>query len=48
MLLGIVLVAKLISTAASVGSGANGGILTPTLFMGAAFGALFGNAVHLV
>jgi len=41
-----VLVAKLVSTAASVGSGANGGILTPTLFMGAAFGALFGDAVH--
>ena len=44
----MVLVAKLISTAASVGSGANGGILTPTLFMGAAFGALFGDAVHLI
>jgi CIC family chloride channel protein len=47
-LLGLALVAKLISTAASVGSGANGGILTPTLFMGAAFGALFGDAVHLM
>jgi chloride channel protein, CIC family len=47
-LLATVLVAKLISTAASVGSGANGGILTPTLFMGAAFGALFGNTVHLL
>lgn len=47
-LLGMVLVAKLVSTAASVGSGANGGILTPTLFMGAAFGALFGDAVHLM
>jgi chloride channel protein, CIC family len=46
--LGVVLVAKLISTAASVGSGATGGILTPTLFMGAAFGALFGNGVHLI
>jgi CIC family chloride channel protein len=47
-LLGFALVAKLVSTCASVGSGANGGILTPTLFMGAAFGALFGNAVHLL
>ena len=46
-LLALVLVAKLISTAASVGSGANGGILTPTLFMGAAFGALFANVLHL-
>jgi CIC family chloride channel protein len=47
-LLGLALVAKLISTSASVGSGANGGILTPTLFMGAAFGGLFGDAVHLL
>jgi chloride channel protein, CIC family len=45
--LGILLVAKLISTASTVGSGATGGILTPTLFMGAAFGAVFGNAMHL-
>jgi chloride channel protein, CIC family len=41
-------VAKLVSTCASVGSGANGGILTPTLFMGAAFGALFGDVKHLL
>jgi CIC family chloride channel protein len=47
-LLALVLVAKLVSTAASVGSGANGGILTPTLFMGAAFGALFANVLHLI
>ncbi len=46
--LAVILVAKLFSTTASVGSGATGGILTPTLFMGAAFGALFGNAVHLI
>jgi CIC family chloride channel protein len=47
-LLALVLVAKLVSTAASVGSGANGGILTPTLFMGAAFGALFADILHLI
>jgi CIC family chloride channel protein len=47
-LLAVVLVAKLISTAATVGSGAAGGILTPTLFMGAAMGALFGDTVHLI
>ncbi len=47
-LLAVVLVAKFISTGASVGSGAQGGILTPTLFMGAALGALFGNAVHII
>jgi CIC family chloride channel protein len=47
-LLALVLIAKLVSTAATVGSGAVGGILTPTLFMGAAMGALFGNTVHLI
>ena len=47
-LLAVVLVAKLVSTAASVGSGANGGILTPTLFVGAAFGALFAHVLHLI
>ena len=47
-LLAVVLVAKFISTAATVGSGAQGGILTPTLFAGAAMGALFGNALHLI
>lgn len=47
-LLGVVLVAKLISTAATVGSGAQGGILTPTLFVGAALGSVFGAALHLV
>jgi chloride channel protein, CIC family len=46
--LALVLVAKLVSTAATVGSGAAGGILTPTLFMGAAIGALFGNSLHLI
>jgi len=47
-LLAVVLVAKFISTAATVGSGAQGGILTPTLFVGAAMGGLFGNALHLI
>lgn len=47
-LLALVLVAKLVSTAATVGSGAQGGILTPTLFMGAALGAAFGNGLHLL
>jgi CIC family chloride channel protein len=46
--LALVLIAKLVSTAATVGSGAAGGILTPTLFMGAAIGALFGDSVHLI
>jgi len=46
--LAVVLAAKLVSTAATVGSGANGGILTPTLFVGAAVGALFGSALHAI
>jgi CIC family chloride channel protein len=46
--LALMLIAKLISTAASVGSGAVGGILTPTLFMGAALGAIFGAVLHRI
>src|SRR5207253_7213241 len=34
--------AKMIATAATVGSGAVGGALTPTLFLGSALGAAFG------
>ncbi|MDE2218836.1 MAG: ClcB-like voltage-gated chloride channel protein [Gammaproteobacteria bacterium] len=39
-------VAKFVSTAATVGSGAVGGIFTPTLFIGAAAGALGSTLVH--
>lgn len=46
-LIGVLIVAKLVATSATVGSGAVGGILTPTLFMGAAMGELFGGLVHL-
>jgi CIC family chloride channel protein len=42
----IVLLAKVVATAATTGSGAVGGIFTPTLFVGAAMGLLFGHAVH--
>src|SRR5580658_1740909 len=41
-----VLLAKLLATAATVGSGAVGGVFTPTLFLGCAIGALFGGGVH--
>ena len=41
-----VLLAKLLATAATVGSGAVGGVFTPTLFLGCAIGALFGGLVH--
>jgi CIC family chloride channel protein len=39
--------AKIVSTVATVGSGAVGGIFTPTLFIGAAVGALANTLVHL-
>jgi len=42
-----VLVAKIVSTTATVGSGAVGGIFTPTLFIGAAVGALISSLLHV-
>jgi len=42
----VVLALKLLAVAATTGSGAVGGIFTPTLFVGAVTGALFGGAVH--
>jgi chloride channel protein, CIC family len=47
MLIGI-LCCKWLATASSVGSGAQGGVFTPTLFMGAAGGYLFGTGVHAI
>jgi CIC family chloride channel protein len=41
-----VLLAKLLATVATVGSGAVGGVFTPTLFLGASLGGLFGMALH--
>jgi CIC family chloride channel protein len=41
-----VLAAKVFATSATVGSGAVGGVLTPTLFIGCAVGALFGGVLH--
>ncbi len=40
------LLAKLLATVLSVGSGAVGGVFTPTLFLGAALGSLFGTMAH--
>ncbi len=45
--LALVLIAKLISTSATFGSGAVGGIFTPTLFIGAGCGYLFGTVVQM-
>jgi CIC family chloride channel protein len=42
------LAAKVASTTATVGSGAIGGIFTPTLFLGAAVGALLSALLHLM
>jgi CIC family chloride channel protein len=38
--------AKLVATAITVGAGTVGGVLTPTLFLGADVGALFGMTLH--
>ena len=43
-----VLIFKIVATAATAGSGAVGGIFTPTLFVGAVLGCLFGIAVHTI
>ncbi len=42
----IVLVFKIIATSFTMGSGAIGGVFTPTLFVGAAVGSLVGLGVH--
>jgi len=44
----MVLLLKLLAVSATVGSGAVGGIFTPTLFAGAVTGALFGHLSHLL
>ncbi len=41
-----ILLFKVIATVATTGSGAVGGVFTPTLFMGAVGGALFGELLH--
>lgn len=40
------LAAKLLATVITVGSGAVGGVFTPTLFVGASLGAVFGLVLH--
>ncbi len=46
LLLLAVLAAKVVATSATVGSGAVGGVFTPTLFIGSAVGALVGGVLH--
>lgn len=43
-----ILFAKVLATALTVGSGAIGGVFTPALFVGAAFGSLYGQLLLLV
>ncbi|KNH09929.1 Chloride channel protein [Candidatus Burkholderia brachyanthoides] len=43
-----VLLMKIVATAATAGSGAVGGIFTPTLFVGSVLGCLYGLAVHAI
>jgi len=45
-LVATVLLFKFAATVACVGSGAVGGVFTPTIFLGASFGALFGSIVQ--
>lgn len=47
LLLGIFL-AKFLATVLAIGSGAVGGVFTPTLFLGAALGALFGKSLDWI
>ncbi|HUJ86120.1 MAG TPA: ClcB-like voltage-gated chloride channel protein [Burkholderiales bacterium] len=42
----LVLVCKILTTASTTGSGAIGGVFTPTLFVGASLGLLYGQGVH--
>jgi len=51
VLLAFLFLAKLCATSVSLGSGASGGIFSPSLFMGATLGGAFGaaiSAIHLV
>jgi CIC family chloride channel protein len=41
------LMAKLVATVITVGSGTVGGVFTPTLFLGAGLGSLFGGVLHM-
>ncbi len=46
-LLGLLIIAKILATSFSLGSGGTGGLFTPSLFIGATFGALFGNVAGI-
>jgi CIC family chloride channel protein len=45
-LLGMLLLAKLVATSITIGSGGSGGIFAPSLFLGAATGGVLGTFIH--
>jgi CIC family chloride channel protein len=47
-LLALLFAAKLLATTLSLGSGASGGIFSPSLYMGATLGGAFGALIHFV
>jgi len=47
-IMALLLVAKLVATTVSLGSGASGGIFSPSLFFGATLGAAMGAGLHLL
>ncbi|MDH4041384.1 MAG: chloride channel protein [Gammaproteobacteria bacterium] len=48
LILSTIIMAKLVTTAASVGLGMPGGMISPNLFIGASIGSLLGQTVHMV
>ena len=46
VMLGALLIAKLLATSLTIGSGGSGGIFGPSLFLGATIGGLLGGIVH--
>ncbi|MCX7594493.1 MAG: chloride channel protein [Fischerella sp.] len=47
-LLGLLLVAKVIATSISLGSGLVGGVFAPAMFLGACLGAIYGNLLTVI
>jgi CIC family chloride channel protein len=45
-LLGVLVIAKILATSITIGSGGSGGVFAPSLFLGATTGGFFGTLVH--
>ncbi len=48
LFLGLLFLGKWLATGLTLGSGASGGVFSPSLFLGATFGALFGNVMLML